>query len=476
MFSAEEFSAPEDPLIGQVIQGRYKIAHAIGRGAMGVVYEAQHLLIGRKVALKAMAPHSVSPAGVQRFRREAQAAAAVGNSHVVDVLDMGRLDSGSFFIVMEHLEGVDLSFAVALERRFCVGRAIDVLSQLCDALAAIHTAGIVHRDLKPENIFLTTRDGAADFVKVLDFGVCKFNEAEGGRLTATGDTIGTPLFMAPEQVEGRPDCDHRADIYALGAILFFVLTGRAPFDALTLPALFLRICHEPAPSLAATDSSLSSELDAIVQRALSKDPAARFSSCSAFKAALRAVQVTPDEVAATLLSSVPHSQATAYVWAKGPGRSTVPLIRSQRIRRARQFGVALVSLGVLAVLASSGAYLARVPAEEVHSTQLGAQVLTSKLQAPLPAPPVAGSEHVSIDRELPTAGKSGAVIAAVSVPRLVSRERPVPLSPAPAATSSVSPTITRSEPEEAAGTPALPASASPAVLDLHFTQGPKRGL
>ena len=476
MFSAEEYSVPEDPLIGQVIQGRYKIAHAIGRGAMGVVYEAQHLLIGRKVALKVMAPHSVSPAGVQRFRREAQAAAAVGSSHVVDVLDMGRLDSGSFFIVMEHLAGVDLSFAVALEQRFSVGRAICVLSQLCDALAAIHAAGIVHRDLKPENIFLTTRDGAADFVKVLDFGVCKFNEAEGGRLTATGDTIGTPLFMAPEQVEGRPDCDQRADIYALGAILYFVLTGRAPFEALTLPALFLRICHEPAPSLAATDTNLSSELDAIVQRALSKDPAARFSSCSAFKAALRAVKVSSDEVAATLLSAVPHSQATAYVWADGSGGSTVPFVRSQPIRRARRFGVALVSLGVVTVLASSAAYVVRVPAVELHLTQTGAQVLTSKLQASLPEPLVAESKHVSAAPELPTPGKSRAASAVVSVPHLVTRERPLPLSLAPAATSSASPTITRSEPEAAAEIPALPASASPSGLDLHFTQGPKRGL
>ena len=271
MLSAEGYSAPRDRLIGQILQGRYQIIRAIGKGAMGVVYEAQHLLIGRKVALKVLSAHAASPAGVQRFHREAQAAAAVGNSHVVDVLDMGQLEDGPLYIVMEHLNGVDLGFALALEERFSVGRSIHVVGQLCDALTAIHAAGIVHRDLKPENIFLTIRDGEPDFVKVLDFGVCKFNDDVRARLTATGDMVGTPLFMAPEQVEGRKDCDFRVDIYALGAILYFLLTGRAPFDATSLPALFVRICQEPAPSLHCAESAVSIELDAIVQRALSKE-------------------------------------------------------------------------------------------------------------------------------------------------------------------------------------------------------------
>jgi len=353
MFSAEGYGAPRDPLVGQVIQGRYQIVHAIGKGAMGVVYEAQHLLIGRKVALKAMAAHAASPAGVERFRREAQAAAAVGNSHVVDVLDMGQLENGSFYIVMEHLNGVDLGFAVALEQRFSVGRAIHILSQLCDALSAIHAAGIVHRDLKPENIFLSTHDGAPDFVKVLDFGVCKVNDAAGARLTATGDTVGTPLFMAPEQAQGRTDCDRRADIYALGAILHFVLTGRAPFDAPNLPALFLRICQSPAPSLRSTDSSVSVELDAIVQRALSKDPNARFSSCDAFKAALRSLQATSDEMAATLPCAVQESRLGDEAW----GNSTASLVDSLRLRRPRWLGIGAAAVGALAVSVSSGAYL-----------------------------------------------------------------------------------------------------------------------
>src|SRR5690606_12631265 len=124
----------------------------------------------------------------------------------------------SFYMVLEHLDGVELGFAVAAARRFSVTRAVHVLCQLCDALSAVHAAGIVHRDLKPENVFLIDCDGAPDFVKVLDFGVCKFSGADAGRLTVSGDTVGTPLFMAPEQAEGRSDIDHRTDIYALGAI------------------------------------------------------------------------------------------------------------------------------------------------------------------------------------------------------------------------------------------------------------------
>ena len=355
MLSAEGYSAPRDRLVGQILQGRYQIIRAIGKGAMGVVYEAQHLLIGRKVALKMMAAHAASPAGVQRFHREAEAAAAVGNSHVVDVLDMGQLEDGSLYIVMEHLNGIDLGFALALEGRFSVGRVIHVVGQLCDALAAIHAAGIVHRDLKPENIFLTVRDGELDFVKVLDFGVCKFNDDTRARLTATGDAVGTPLFMAPEQVEGRKDCDFRVDIYALGAILYFLLAGRAPFDAPSLPALFVRVCHEPAPSLHSADSAVSVELDAIVQRALSKDPNARFSSCSAFKAALRSLLASPDEMAATLPAAVWESRPSEDGW----GNSTASLVNSLRLRpaRPRWIGIAAAAVGAVAVSASSGAYL-----------------------------------------------------------------------------------------------------------------------
>jgi len=474
MTSAEGNSAPRDPLIGRVIQERYRIVRAIGKGAMGVVYEAQHLLIGRKVALKTMATHALTPAGVQRFRREAQAAAAVGNSHVVDVLDMGRLEHGSFFIVMEHLNGVDLGFAVALEQRFSVGRALHVLVQLCDALSAIHAAGIVHRDLKPENIFLTTRDGATDFVKVLDFGVCKFNDAEGGRLTDTGDTLGTPLFMAPEQVEGRSDCDQRVDIYALGAILYFVLTGRAPFDAPNMPALFLRILREPAPSLASTDSYLSFELDAIVQRALSKDPSARFDSCSEFKAALCALQATPSEVAATLPGAIEASRLTEYAWGN-LGSGSTALIRTQPRRRPRWLGFGM-GAGALA-LTVSAAYLAHTRELDRSSTHSAAHLSPNPAEVlppaaatriePLPEVVIVVEQHAA-----PRANKDN---PASSTKSSAPHDQVHPPAP-PSGSHAPPPSASTASPSATGGAPVPAASVGSSVEGVHLTQGLKRGL
>jgi serine/threonine protein kinase len=466
---SEGYRAPRDPLIGQIVQERYRIVHAIGRGAMGVVYEAQHLLIGRKVALKTMAAHAVSPAGVQRFRREAQAAAAVGNSHIVDVLDMGRLEDGSLYIVMEHLDGFDLGFAVALEQRFSVGRAVHVLGQLCDALSAIHAAGIIHRDLKPENIFLTTRDGSPDFVKVLDFGVCKVNQANGGRLTATGDTIGTPLFMAPEQVEGRTDCDQRADIYALGALLYFVLTGRAPFDAPSLPALFLRICHEPAPSLRSADSGLSFELDAIVQRALNKDPNARFDSCGAFKAALRSLQATPDEVAATLPSAVHDRRTSGYAFNRGGS-----LIRSQR-RRPRWLGLGVLGVAALAVSISPRAYLERARERTPAVTQASAQAPQHQVE---PAP-VLRERMIPVvevvSERVPRQQKNTAFAAALP-PKAIPIEQPALLPPSLPSAAPKAAADTHAGSAQQESTPAPSTSASSSSAKLHLTRGLKHDL
>ncbi len=277
----------KDPLLGTTIQDRYRIQRRIGQGGMGIVYEAEHVLIGRKVALKTLSEHAAFSAGcVARFQREAQAAAAVGNAHIVDVMDMGQLDNGAFYIVLEYLEGVELNLALAEQGRFPVARAVRIVRQLCEALAAVHRAGIIHRDLKPENVFLVRRDGHDDFVKVLDFGVCKFREEGSPRLTSTGDAVGTPHFMAPEQVEGRTNVSHSVDIYALGAILHFLLVGRPPFDAPTLPRLFLKICHDPVPTLAAQLEGAPPALDAVVQRALAKDPKERFDSCDELHQAL----------------------------------------------------------------------------------------------------------------------------------------------------------------------------------------------
>jgi serine/threonine-protein kinase len=476
MTSAEGNSALKDPLIGRVIQGRYRISCAIGKGGMGVVYEAQHLLIGRKVAVKTLtARASLSSACVLRFRREARAAALVGNSHVVDVLDMGEFDDGSLYIVLEHLDGVHLGWAVAQERRFSASRAVRVLCQLCDALSAVHAAGIVHRDLKPENIFLIERDGEPDFVKVLDFGVCKFKDAEGVSLTATGDTVGTPLFMAPEQVEGRTDIDHRTDIYALGAILYFLLTGRAPFEAMTLPKLFMRICTEPPPSARAADGSVPPGLDAVVQRALSKSPELRFETCAAFRQALlpfSEAAAPPSGIRGSVEmdATVPDATAAVFMGDGPPENDTVGLVQSLKLRRPRFRAVravavvATVAAAVLAAFLTPSAKPVAAPAASARVPNVSA-AQTAKPAQEISAPPIDLGEPVGTSR--PAAAKASAG----------PRRKPNAPAPAPAMSASRElPEGSAAASDPPAPAPAPVASASAEFPELGLNRGPKRDL
>jgi serine/threonine protein kinase len=283
-----------DPLVGSVLHERYRVIRRIGRGGMGIVYLAEHVLIGRKYAVKILSERAnATDEMVARFHREAVAAAAVGSEHVVEVTDMGRLDDGTTFLVMEYLQGVDLADAVSASGPFAPERAVKITCQLCDALTAVHETGIVHRDLKPENLFLIAHEGSTDFLKVLDFGVCKLLDGapdladpDQPPLTRTNASLGTPQYMAPEQFQNSAGVDHRADIHAVGAILYFMLTGRPPFDAPTLGQLFMRICVEPPPPLLALRPELPPALDAVLRRALGKHPDDRYESAAALKAAL----------------------------------------------------------------------------------------------------------------------------------------------------------------------------------------------
>ena len=216
--------------VGSEVDGRYRIIELIGEGGMGKVYLAEHVEIGKRVALKVLHPsYSRMPDLVERFRREARAASKIGHPNIVDVTDFGATADGSVYFVMEYLEGVELGSVIEREGALDVARALRITGQICRALSAAHREGIIHRDLKPENIFLITRDGEADVVKVLDFGIAKTTEAEAARerrLTSPGMAMGTPEYMAPEQAAGRP-ADARTDIYSLGAIMYEMVTGAA---------------------------------------------------------------------------------------------------------------------------------------------------------------------------------------------------------------------------------------------------------
>jgi len=264
-------------MIGETI-GNYVIRSKIGEGGMGAVYLAEHARLGRRVAVKVLLPHLGGSAEiVARFFNEAKAATDIKNEHIIDVLDFGELRDGSSYIVMEWLEGQSLADLLTRER-LPIARTMHIARGIGEALAAAHARGIVHRDLKPDNIFLVTRGGDPDFVKVLDFGIAKLTLANAGDVrTQTGAMMGTPLYMAPEQIKGA-HVDQRTDIYAMGIILYQMLTGVLPFQVTTLTDLLIAHTTQTPPPLRTHDPTIPTAVESVVLHALEKDPPRRFAS------------------------------------------------------------------------------------------------------------------------------------------------------------------------------------------------------
>ncbi|MBX3248816.1 MAG: DUF2378 family protein [Myxococcales bacterium] len=275
-------------LVGRVIAGRYRIRGLLGEGGMGAVYEAEHLAVGRRVALKRLHPELATDASsVSRFQREARAAGATGHEHVVDVLDLGFAEDGAPYLVMELLAGESLAQRLARQRLLPSDRAASIAGQVLSALEAVHALDVIHRDLKPDNIFLTRRGGRSDYVKVLDFGVSKMAaDSKDPKLTRTGMMVGTPHYMSPEQARGVRQLDHRVDLYAVGVILFECLAGQLPFHADNYHALLQSILAREAPSLVTLVPTIDPKLAAVVARALAKRPEDRYPDARAMWEAL----------------------------------------------------------------------------------------------------------------------------------------------------------------------------------------------
>jgi len=314
---------PDDssPIIGVIVDGRYKVAELIGEGGMGKVYLAEHVDIGKRVALKVLHPsYSRMPDLVERFRREARAASKIGHPHIVDVTDSGTTADGSAYFVMEYLLGVELGSVIEREGALEVARAVRIGQQICRALAAAHASGIIHRDLKPENIFLTIRDGTADFVKVLDFGIAKTTEAEEARerkLTSPGMAMGTPEYMAPEQAAGRP-ADARCDVYALGAILYEMLTGVPPYQGDNfMEILTKKATVDPVPPVHLR-STIPAAVSNLVVQAMARNPDDRPSTMEAFEYELTKCLAGRGTAVAQILGMSTDSQLVATL---NPGLS-----------------------------------------------------------------------------------------------------------------------------------------------------------
>ncbi len=318
-----------DPRIGQIVQERYRIVRKLGEGGMGAVYEGEHLLIRRRVAIKCLHPQlASSPAVVKRFHNEAIAATSIGHPNIVEVTDMGRFEDGTFYMVLEFLEGRDFDDLIGREGAQPIGRVVHILSQVCDALRAAHAKGIVHRDLKPENIFLIEREGDPYFAKVVDFGIAKFKEDDNHKLTQTGQAMGTPYYMSPEQIAGQKDVDERTDIYALGVILFHALTAAFPFHAESFPMLVVQICQTPPKSIRAMRPDIPEPLAAVIERMLAKTPAERYASAAEVKQALapfRGLSGAPPVAQGTYDGPHRSGVRTADMSPAGHGAATSPV-------------------------------------------------------------------------------------------------------------------------------------------------------
>jgi serine/threonine-protein kinase len=273
--------SPAAPLLaGQIVAEKYRIVEPVGTGGMGMVFAAVHLGLDRRVALKVMRTDAYGDEeAITRFMREARTAARLEGPHVARVLDVGRLESGAPYLVMELLNGQNLQSLVAERGPLPVEEAVDYLLEACEALAEAHGAGVVHRDLKPANLFLTRDAYGESSIKVLDFGISKCltpGVATDPGLTDSRTMMGSPAYMSPEQMRSSRNVDHRTDIWGLGTALFELVTGRVAWSGDSLSEVCVQVASDPAPSIRDLVPSAPGELDAIVKRCLEKRPERRY--------------------------------------------------------------------------------------------------------------------------------------------------------------------------------------------------------
>lgn len=276
--------------VGELIAGKYRVEAVLGHGGMGIVVAATDTFLNRRVAVKVLLPHyAENRVAAGRFLREARATAQLNSEHCVRIIEVGQLDNGSPFIAMELLQGIDLGSYVEQHGALPLRLAVDYVLQACEGLAEAHRLGIIHRDVKPSNLFLCHSLASKPIVKILDFGVSKLSldaEGFGGSLTTTGQTLGSPLYMAPEQMRSSQSADARSDLWGMGVVLFELLTGARPFHADTLTELVLVITQEPPRDPRVLRPDLPEGLCQLVLTALEKDPNRRFQSIGEFASAL----------------------------------------------------------------------------------------------------------------------------------------------------------------------------------------------
>jgi serine/threonine-protein kinase len=437
---------------GSVLAGKYRVERLLGEGGMGWVVEATHLQLEQRVALKFMhAEHATEhPDAVGRFLREARAAARIQSEHVARVSDVGTLDNGSPYLVMEYLEGQDLEALLQSRRPISLITAVDYAMQACEGLAEAHAVGVVHRDLKPANLFLARRSDGSVRVKLLDFGISKLMSASGipeVGMTSTQALMGSPLYMSPEQLRSSKNVDRRTDIWSMGVILYEMFGGRSPFEADTLPEVCARIMAEPPQALGSIKPELPPALDGVVTRCLEKDPLRRFPDVASLAQALAPF-------------GPPEARATAERIAR-VGRGSVASARDAADQSGPSIPVvAQAPVGVAQTNASFTAGRAILPrrspllAIAVGGLLLGAAislafVVTRGQSAEVPITPASGA-----------AGPKAAASA------FAPASTPGTATVGPTAAEGVTGTATTAQPGAPAATMTTPATTAPATIAI----------
>jgi len=335
--------AAPDPYLGKLVGDRYEIEAKLGEGGMGFVYRARHIVIGKHVALKVLKPELSNEAeSTSRFINEARAATLIGNPHIIEINDFGKMPDGATYFVMEFLKGKPLGDLVEGEVPVPAYRIVKILRQIAEGLSAAHRVGIVHRDLKPDNVFLIEQGHEADYVKILDFGIAKMPRAEGGtKLTQVGQVFGTPAYFSPEQAAGNP-VDERGDIYSLGALAYEMATGKLPFMALTpLDLMHKHMFHPLTPprELPSTPKDFPPELEAIILRCMAKQQAQRYQTMDEVIVELDRLMAGIAPKAVEMVKNDPEAF-------NEPDEAYIPMVRKKSLRPA------IVGLSTFTAIAS----------------------------------------------------------------------------------------------------------------------------
>jgi len=437
--------------IGEVLANKYRVDRILGMGGMGVVVQATHLQLAQRVALKFMLPVTLNnQALIERFTREARAMVRLRSDHVARVLDVGTLESGSPYIVMEYLEGNDLGMVLQEGGPLSPEAAVDCLLQACDAIAEAHALGIVHRDLKPRNLFLTYRNDGRPLVKLLDFGISKqLANGDDLSLTGTSEIIGSPNYMSPEQFTGARAADERSDIWALGVILYELVTAKVPFVAKSVSELTAMVLTEPPRPIQAVRENVPAEFARVVEHCLQKDPAARYQSIAELALALQPF-APPDardlagrigRIGTASIRSVASEAARASAGGSREGRTTAAWIGAVVRASSMPGGSRTTALALAAVVFGAGVISARLAllGRATPTVEAAAQSSTQ--------PPVAPEEA--------TFAPSARVLAPVAT-----------LAPAPEPIQHPPPASTLAPPPEPTAPLAAPAKPVTAPLPL----------